>query len=50
VLFGTDWPFAPDAAVSYFTAQFDRFDGLHNDQRAAINRTNAETLFPRFAA
>ena len=47
VLFGSDWPFAPDAAVSYFTAQFDKWDGLGADERAAIDRTNAQTVFAR---
>ena len=48
VLFGSDWPFAPGAAVSYFTAQFDKWDGLDADARHAVNRTNAEKLFRRF--
>src|SRR4029078_9994124 len=40
-LFGSDWPFAPAAAVSYFTAQFDKWRGLSDQQRAAIDRGNA---------
>ena len=47
VLFGSDWPFAPSAAVSYFTAQFDKWDGLGADERTAIDRTNAQKLFER---
>ena len=47
VLFGTDWPFAPSTAVSYFTAQFDKWDGLGADERVAIDRTNAQRLFGR---
>lgn len=49
VLFGSDWPFAPSAAVSYFTAQFDKWNGLGDSERAAINRTNAEKLFARLS-
>jgi 6-methylsalicylate decarboxylase len=47
VLFGTDWPFAPSTAVSYFTGQFDKWDGLSADERTAIDRTNARELFGR---
>ena len=49
VLFGSDWPFAPGAAVSYFTAQFDKWDGMSADDRTAVNRTNAQKLFERLA-
>lgn len=45
ILFGSDWPFAPDAAGQYFA------DGLDTtvapDTLSAINRTNAEALFPQ---
>jgi predicted TIM-barrel fold metal-dependent hydrolase len=50
VLFGSDWPFAPAAAVSYFTAQLDKWGGLSDQQRAAIDRGNAARLLPRFAS
>ena len=44
VLFGSDFPFAPPVAVQYFTATGDAYaDADH----AAINRTNALSLFPR---
>jgi predicted TIM-barrel fold metal-dependent hydrolase len=49
VLFGSDWPFAPGAAVSHFTAQFDKWSGLADDERVAINHGNAQKLFPRLA-
>ena len=49
VLFGTDWPFAPDAAVSYFTGQFDAWHGAGEQDLRAANRDNALHLFPRFA-
>lgn len=48
VLFGSDWPFAPDIAVHYFTAQLDGFGALDAAGHAAIDRVNALALFPRF--
>ena len=50
VLFGSDWPYAPAIAVSYFTGQFDAYSALDADGHAAINRQSAATLFPQFAA
>ena len=47
VLFGTDWPYAPPAAVRNFTAGLDTFDGITD--HAAINHENAWALFPRLA-
>jgi predicted TIM-barrel fold metal-dependent hydrolase len=44
VVFGSDWPFAPDLAVAWFTGGLDQHDLDHD----AINRTNATPLFPRF--
>lgn len=49
ILYGSDWPFAPAPAVSYFTAQLDKYEALSADQRTAINHTNARTLFERFS-
>ncbi|MFD8582027.1 amidohydrolase family protein [Streptomyces californicus] len=48
VLFGSDWPFAPTPAGQYFASGLD--DHLAPDTREAVNRTNAEALFPRLAA
>lgn len=48
ILFGSDWPFAPDLAVAYFAAMLDAFEGADAAMRAAIDRGNAEILFPRF--
>jgi 6-methylsalicylate decarboxylase len=45
VLFGSDWPFAPPAAVQYFTAGIDGYPGITD--HAAIDRDNATALFPR---
>jgi len=49
VLYGSDWPFAPEVAVNYFTGQLDAYDGLDADGHAAIDRRSAEALFPRFS-
>jgi 6-methylsalicylate decarboxylase len=44
VMFGSDWPFAPDSAVGFNTGNLNTLDDA-TQQR--INRTNAEALFPR---
>ena len=49
VLFGSDWPYAPEVAVSYFTAQLDGYDALDADGHAAVDRRNAEALLPSLA-
>ncbi|MFE5286010.1 amidohydrolase family protein [Nocardia sp. NPDC056611] len=49
VLFGTDWPFAPEPGVAYFTGQLDTYPGLDRVGRAGIDRGNALELFPRLA-
>jgi predicted TIM-barrel fold metal-dependent hydrolase len=48
-LFGSDWPYAPAIAVSYFTRQLDAYNALDDEGHAAIDRRNAESLFPQFA-
>jgi predicted TIM-barrel fold metal-dependent hydrolase len=45
VLFGSDWPYAPELAVAYFTGCLDNYDLDH----AAVNRDNALALFPRLS-
>ncbi|MFJ8629274.1 amidohydrolase family protein [Streptomyces sp. NPDC093568] len=47
VLFGSDWPFAPAAAGQYFAGGLD--SGVDPGTLAAVNRANAEALFPRLA-
>jgi predicted TIM-barrel fold metal-dependent hydrolase len=49
VLYGSDWPFAPDPAVAWFTAGLDQFHQLDAEAHAAIDRRNAQCLFPRLA-
>ena len=48
VLFGSDWPFAPEIAVSWFAGSLDAYP-LDDATRAAIDRGNAAALFPRLA-
>ncbi|MFB8004984.1 amidohydrolase family protein [Nocardia sp. NPDC056000] len=48
VLYGSDWPFAPEPAVHYFQAGLTEFRGVDETTRAAIDRANAAALFPRF--
>ncbi|MCL8015644.1 amidohydrolase family protein [Streptomyces sp. AS02] len=44
VLFGSDWPFAPSIAGQYFAHGLD--SGVDPGTLRAVNRTNAEALFP----
>jgi 6-methylsalicylate decarboxylase len=50
VLFGSDWPFAPLAAVAHFTGQLDAYKALDESGRKAIDRDSAAVLFPNFSA
>jgi predicted TIM-barrel fold metal-dependent hydrolase len=50
VLFGSDWPYAPALAVSWFTGQLDAYPALDAAGHAAIERDNAEALFPKEVA
>jgi len=46
VLFATDWPYATDAIAGMFTSMYEGYT-LSKSQRASIDRSNAEALFPR---
>ena len=46
VTFGSDWPYASANQAAAFTEQLDIFP-MTTDQSYAINRGNAERLFPR---
>ncbi len=48
ILFGTDFPYISAEKVTTETQGFDAWDGLSGDTRTAINRGNAEQLFPRY--
>ncbi|KAF3935153.1 hypothetical protein ABW20_dc0105939 [Dactylellina cionopaga] len=47
VLFGSDFPYAPTKGIEYFTEKFDKYS-FSPEERVAVNRGNAEALFPRF--
>jgi predicted TIM-barrel fold metal-dependent hydrolase len=49
ILYGSDGPFAPVPAVAEFDRNLDSYD-WPGDELRAINRGNAESLFPRLAA
>jgi predicted TIM-barrel fold metal-dependent hydrolase len=49
ILFGTDWPAAPEQTVVHNIEQFVNFDGFSPEQFADVERANAVQLFPRFA-
>ncbi len=49
VLFGSDWPYAPDAAVAAFTSMYESYP-LDDVTRESIDRGAARTLFPRLSA
>jgi predicted TIM-barrel fold metal-dependent hydrolase len=50
VLFGSDWPYAPAVAVSYFTGQLDAWRALDDDGHAAIPWLGAQALFASLAS
>ena len=49
ILFGTDYPYISTDKVTAVSNGFDSWDGLMDAERAAVNRGNAEVLFPRLA-
>ena len=44
VVFGSDWPFAPQQAVDGFTDALDRYPGLDDAARRGIDRENVTAL------
>ena len=48
VLFGTDYPFMPEATIGATIAGINDHDGFDMDQRMAVEKDNALELFPRF--
>ena len=49
ILFGSDYPYISEDVVATETAGFDAYAGFDEANFAAINRGNAENLFPRFS-
>ncbi len=48
ITYGTDFPFAPAAAIDFLTMQYEKYP-LDPGLRAAIDRGNSEALFPRLS-
>ncbi|MFJ9369535.1 amidohydrolase family protein [Nocardia sp. NPDC101769] len=46
ITYGSDFPFAPPAAVDFINNEYENYP-LDDSLRAAIDRGNAEVLFPR---
>jgi predicted TIM-barrel fold metal-dependent hydrolase len=49
ILFGTDWPAAPEPTVELNIANLTSFDGFTKEELQGVERDNAVRLFPRFA-
>ncbi|MEW2502671.1 MULTISPECIES: amidohydrolase family protein [unclassified Amycolatopsis] len=49
VLYGSDWPFAPEQAGAYYNRYLEQYPRFAEGEGAAIDRGNAEVLFPRLA-
>jgi len=49
VLYGSDWPFAPKEAGTYYNHFLETYPGFTPGQAEAINRTSARALLPRLA-
>ncbi|ATL66348.1 amidohydrolase family protein [Nocardia terpenica] len=47
ILYGSDWPFAADPMGTIFDDNLDAYFGWDTGQLTAVNRGNAEKLFPR---
>jgi predicted TIM-barrel fold metal-dependent hydrolase len=48
IVFGSDWPFANSAVVAEAVRTYEGV-AMPGEQRAAIDRANALSLFPQFA-
>ena len=50
ILFASDYPYISETAAEVETAGFDSYNGFNKETFEAINRSNAEILFPRFTS
>ncbi len=50
ILFGSDYPYISETVAEVETAGFDSYNGFNKETFEAINRGNAEKLFPRFTS
>jgi predicted TIM-barrel fold metal-dependent hydrolase len=48
IVFGSDFPFAPEFVMASCLYELDHYDGLDADALRRIRATNAVELFPRF--
>jgi predicted TIM-barrel fold metal-dependent hydrolase len=49
ILFGTDWPAAPEPTVDHNIANLLAFEGFSDTDLGGVERANALPFFPRFA-
>jgi predicted TIM-barrel fold metal-dependent hydrolase len=49
ILFGSDYPFAPEPITGASIAGLEAYDGFDDSARRAIYRENSRSLFPRLA-
>ncbi|AUG76134.1 amidohydrolase [Kitasatospora sp. MMS16-BH015] len=47
ILFGTDWPYAPEHTVRHFAGAWSAWSDIDPGERAAVERGNAEAILPR---
>ncbi len=50
ILFGSDYPFAPETVTAFSVQGIQNYDGFDEQARRAVERENALALFPRFNA
>ena len=50
ILFGSDYPYAPEPVASKFNEILDNLSGLTDAQKVAFNRSNGSALFKRLGA
>ena len=48
ILFGSDYPYAPELTLLLFVQGMQNFEGFDDQERKAIERESALSLFPRF--
>ena len=48
ILFGSDYPFAPEVMTSFSVQGIQNYHGFDEQARKAIERESALALFPRF--
>lgn len=48
ILFGSDYPFAPEILTGFTAQGIQNYDGFNEQARKAIERESALSLFPRF--